>query len=615
MNYTDHNTLEIRESDANLPFVQLSAVWILREILNKLHDDVSKEREPKYYKTIDFQKLKRERDEICRYGIESFDFYRFKRYLMSFNVDFDLLDLPPSMRETLYLFFVQNKSAGEVISEVLYKTYKRKYYILDREIQKLIDKEIFNTYKRILYNEFDSFLMKLVKFINKVKKLCESLTETEKGYVVTPLLLWKKHILSWLRDMKKYLRFRDLLQNIRLIASTERDVFNMIFNGAYFDNVALELIPLANVLREIKTRIESVENEKDILKILVTVEQHNFDSKALIPIFLEKGFSYETMVALYERAKKIAKFDINDMVVDKARDCDVKAIYEIYQMYPTLLNQLSKQQIQNLVYSNKLVYVARYNGDVIGVIRLDYGRSEFCGLAVHPDYLGKGVAKLLLQKAKEVFKEHFAKCVTVWVKKCNKFAKEWWLRRGFKSFDDRLLYYDLESENDYDIVERLRKVDIAKLEKLVSLLEDYYYDIRPLVYESRDVDLARHLVYALEIEKDRLNAEVRNYKYYKRKMLMLKEQIDQFLNGEIELSRGDFLKAVRDYLMFAMDLKNTIRNLEWYFNGDYFTYSGDKPIVLLARLAALIEDKDKQKEFVERVREAKKLFNQILRGD
>jgi ribosomal protein S18 acetylase RimI-like enzyme len=355
-----------------------------------------------------------------------------------------------------------------------------------------------------------------------------------------------KDILKWRKDLKNYHRFSDFLKHIIVVAKTKDDVISIVFHGAKFDIVSVELIPFYKALKLAKEKIDNITSKKDVLDLFVFLEKNEIDIKLFIPTLMKLGFQQTTLEALYKRAQKIVNFDITKVKVIKVFSYQsnlVNKALELYKYYPTLVNQVKLNDV-----TCDTIFIANYENEIIGVVRVDITKSRIKGLAVHPDYLGKNVAKVLLTHALKLLDETKSVYVTVWVKEVNVNAKNWWMRRGFKEFSSehkRFMYLKRE-------VAFINEDDLAKAEKLAKALKD--------LMNSLMEDIYRHCVSlwntdnaglgVLEYISDDIEYAV---KKLKEALSMLSDYLQDIEDALKHENKRGFIKHIKYYNEFIRD--------------------------------------------------------------
>ena len=131
---------------------------------------------------------------------------------------------------------------------------------------------------------------------------------------------------------------------------------------------------------------------------------------------------YESIIALWEKAKLPYK--------PKGRD--------------------SKEELKKQMQRDPdLFFGAFEDNKLIGtVFATDDGRKGWINrLAVHPDYSGKGIGKILCQKAESQLQIRGIKIICTLVEDWNKVSLEFFKKVGYKKHDDIFYLSKREDEN------------------------------------------------------------------------------------------------------------------------------------------------------------------------
>lgn len=141
---------------------------------------------------------------------------------------------------------------------------------------------------------------------------------------------------------------------------------------------------------------------------------------------------------------------MKDIIVKQMEADDVDGVVEIEKM--SFATPWSKEALSMELENDLAVYmVAKYNDKVIGYAGLwmIIDEAHITNIAVHKDYRGNGISKLILSSLINICKIKGTKSMTLEVRKSNEVAKNLYKSFNFEEVGIRPKYY---ADNNEDAI-------------------------------------------------------------------------------------------------------------------------------------------------------------------
>jgi ribosomal-protein-alanine N-acetyltransferase len=143
-----------------------------------------------------------------------------------------------------------------------------------------------------------------------------------------------------------------------------------------------------------------------------------------------------------------------DIVIDRMKLTDIDEVLEVERLsYPTPWSRRAFiSELTENAYAHYLV--ARARGTVIGYVGmwLILDECHITNVAVHPDYRGRGVGRLLMQSAIAFTEAAGGKRITLEVRRTNLVAQHLYESFGFRNVGVRRGYYTDNHEDAFIMV-------------------------------------------------------------------------------------------------------------------------------------------------------------------